>query len=210
MTTNRTNAGIALAGVPPASPAILERLHERVAAGADRDGLLDVAYRTVPSPVGDLLLAATRKGLVRVAFAREGHEAVIADLATVVGPRVLRSPRPLDDAARQLDEYFAGRRREFDLALDVRLAHGFRRRVLDRLRRVAFGERVTYAALAADTGNGAAVRATGSACAHNPLPLVIPCHRVVRRDGSIGDYLGGTAAKRAILAMEEARSAGGA
>ena len=177
---------------------------ERLAARAERAGLVDVAWRTCESPFGPLLLAATRRGLVRVAFEREGHDAVRAALAAELGPRVLRAPRRLDAAARQLDEYFAGRRRRFELPLDLRLAHGFRRRVLAQLRRIPFGATASYASVARAAGSPAAVRAVGSACARNPLPLVVPCHRVVRSDGTIGEYLGGSAAKQALLALESA------
>jgi methylated-DNA-[protein]-cysteine S-methyltransferase len=117
---------------------------------------------------------------------------------------VLRGPGRLDGAARQLDEYFGGRRRAFDLALDLRLARGFRRRVLDRLREVPFGATATYSAVAARVGSPRAARAVGSACATNPLPIVVPCHRIVRGDGVIGHYLGGTPAKHALLALEAA------
>jgi methylated-DNA-[protein]-cysteine S-methyltransferase len=175
-----------------------------IAAEAQAEGLLDVTYRTVDSPLGRLLLAATPDGLVRVAFEREGHDAVLARLAQDVGPRVVRLPGRLDDAARQLDEYFGGRRRTIDVPVDLRLARGFRRTVLDRLRDVAYGTTTTYAQIAERAGSPRAVRAVGSACATNPLPVVVPCHRVVRQDGVIGDYLGGTDAKRALLALEAA------
>ena len=178
------------------------RLHTRLVDEAERDGVLDVSYRTVDSPVGSLLLAATPEGLVRVAFDREDHDAVLARLAAEISPRILLAPHRLDGAATQLDEYFGGRRRTFDVPIDLQLAHGFRRTVLTHLRDIAYGETASYAMVAAASGSPAAVRAVGSACANNPLPLVVPCHRVVRSDGSIGQYLGGTDAKRALLAME--------
>ncbi len=181
-----------------------QRLHDRLVERADRERLLDVSYRTMDSPFGRLLLAATAQGLVRVAFDREGHDAVLARLAAEVSPRILHAARPLEAAATQLDEYFAGRRRSFDLSIDLRLAHGFRRTVLLRLRRIAYGHTESYATVAEATGKPGAARAVGSACSHNPLPLVVPCHRVVRSDGSIGDYLGGSEAKHALLAMEAA------
>jgi methylated-DNA-[protein]-cysteine S-methyltransferase len=182
----------------------VERLRRRLLAGARREGLVDVAYATVDSPFGPLLLAATDEGLVRVAFAREDHARVLATLASRVSPRVLRDPDRMRDVARQVEEYFAGRRRAFDLRVDLRLASGFRRDVLRRLREIPYGGRSSYSALAADVGRPAAVRAVGTACATNPLPIVVPCHRVVRRDGSVGEYLGGTSAKRALLALEGA------
>ncbi|MGI9023355.1 MAG: methylated-DNA--[protein]-cysteine S-methyltransferase [Acidimicrobiales bacterium] len=189
---------IAGAGLVP------DDLRARLAADAERAGLLDVAYRTVDSPVGPLLLAATEAGVVRVAFAREDHDHVLEVLAERISPRILRAPGRLDPAARQLDEYFAGTRRRFDIPLDLRLAHGFRRAVLDHLRSIPYGRTESYSAVAAASGSPAAVRAAGSACATNPLPLVVPCHRVVRSDGSIGQYGGGTEAKRMLLSMEAA------
>lgn len=172
---------------------------------AEAEGLLDVAYRTLDSPLGPLLVAATTDGLVRVAFDREGHDSVLARLAAEVSPRVLRAPRRLDGTARQLGEYFAGRLRAFDLPLDLRLARGFRRAVLEQLRQIPYGATASYARVAAATGSPAAVRAVGGACSHNPLPLVIPCHRVVRSDGAIGHYLGGAEAKAALLDLEAHR-----
>lgn len=185
----------------------LARLRTRLADDAATAGLLDVAHRTVDSPHGPLLVAATEAGVVRVAFALEDHAAVLDRLAATVSPRVLAAPARLDGAARQLDEYFAGRRRTFDLPIDLRLARGFRRQVLDHLREVPYGATATYTALAAAAGRPRAVRAVGSACATNPVPIVVPCHRVVRTDGTIGQYLGGTEVKRALLAMEEGEAA---
>jgi len=190
--------------IPGASEAHLEMLRARLATTAERDGLLDVAYRSIDSPLGSLLLAATPAGLVRVAFEREDHDAVLASLAEIVSPRVLRAPQRTDAVARQLDEYFGGARRTFDVAVDLQLVHGFRRDVIDQLRRIAYGTTQSYAAIAAATGHPRAVRAVGSACAHNPVPVVVPCHRVVRSDGSIGQYLGGIDAKEALLALEAA------
>lgn len=181
----------------------LRRLREQLARRADADGLLDLAYRTTDSPFGPLLLVATGEGLVRVAFEREDHDAVLGDLATAVSPRILRSANRTDDAARQLDEYLAGRRERFDLTLDLRLAHGFRRAVLTHLRDIPYGATESYKTVAAAAGSPAAVRAVGSACSHNPLPLVVPCHRVVRSDGTFGQYLGGAHVKAALLAMEQ-------
>lgn len=180
------------------------RLHERLVNDAERDGLLDVCYRTVDSPYGALLLAATTQGMVRVAFDLEGHDAVLSNLAATISPRILQAPQRLDRAAAQLDEYFAGRRQRFELPLDLQLSHGFRRNVLVHLRDIEYGTTASYSAIAAAAGSPAAVRAVGSACATNPLPILVPCHRVVRRDGSIGQYLGGTDTKRALLEMESA------
>jgi methylated-DNA-[protein]-cysteine S-methyltransferase len=183
-------------------PGALDRLHGRLAVAAADSGLLDLAYRTVDSPVGTLLLAATPQGLVRVAYDREDHDAVLERLAERVSPRILRAPARLDDAARELDEYFTGRRRHFDVSLDLQLAHGFRRAVLAHLREIAYGSTESYAVVAAAAGSPAAVRAVGTACATNPLPLVVPCHRVVRSDGSLGQYVGGADVKQVLLAME--------
>ena len=177
-------------------------LHDRLVAAAQADGLLDVAYRTLDTPVGTLLLAATEQGLVRVAYDVEGHDAVLATLAARVSPRVLVAPGRLDPVARELDEYFAGSRRAFDVPLDQRLSTGFRAEVLRHLPEIGYGRTESYAQVAAAAGNVRAVRAVGSACATNPLPVVVPCHRVVSSDGSIGGYAGGPAAKRALLTLE--------
>lgn len=192
------------AAFPPADHDTETRLRARLAAEAEGDGLLDLAYRTVDSPFGPLLLAASPEGLVRVAFEREGHDSVLARLAGAVSPRILCSPRRTDDVARQLDEYFAGRRRHFDVAVDLQLVRGFRRAVISHLREIPYGRTESYAAVARAAGNPAAVRAAGSACSHNPIPVVVPCHRVVRSDGTIGQYLGGSDMKQALLAMEAA------
>ncbi len=193
-----------LPAVSDPEPDTVARLHARLVEQAEDEGLLDVSYRTLDSPVGPLLLAATSAGLVRVAFDREGHDAVLAALAAQISPRILRSPRRLDDPARQLDEYFARRRRSFDVPIDLQLAHGFRHSVLTHLRDIPYGSTETYAMVATATGRPAAVRAVGTACARNPLPLVVPCHRVVRSDGTIGQYGGGPAAKRQLLDLEAA------
>jgi methylated-DNA-[protein]-cysteine S-methyltransferase len=166
--------------------------------------VLDVAYRTIDSPVGTLLLAGTAQGLVRVAYESENHDQVLQHLADRISPRVLAAADRMDLAARELDEYFTGRRRVFDLPLDWRLANGFRRTVLRTLPDIGYGQTASYAAVATRAGNPKAVRAAATACATNPLPVVVPCHRVVRSDGGIGGYLGGVAAKRTLLALEAA------
>ena len=139
-----------------------------------------------------------------MAFALEGHDAVLQALADKVSPRILSAPGRLDAAARELDEYFAGRRHAFDLPLDWRLSAGFRRTVLSHLPEIGYGHTASYAAVAQLAGNPKAVRAVGTACATNPLPVVVPCHRVVRADGSMGGYRGGPEAKRTLLTLEEA------
>jgi methylated-DNA-[protein]-cysteine S-methyltransferase len=184
----------------------LRRLHARLEREAQVGDLLDIAYRTVDSAVGPLLLAATPQGLLRVAFAGEGHELVLEDLAQRISPRMLEAPAPLDPIARQLDEYFTGRRRTFDVALDWSLSHGFRRKVLGRLAtEITYGTFASYAKLARLSGSPRAVRAVGTACATNPIPIVVPCHRVIRSDGTMGSYRGGPAAKRALLELERAQ-----
>ena len=182
----------------------LASLHARLVAAAAAEGLLDLVYRTVDSPVGPLLVAATPTGVVRVAFGTEGHDDVLAALAAAVSPRVLHAPGRLDDVARELDEYFAGERTGFDIGLDLRLARGFRRMVVETLRGIPYGTRTSYAAVATLAGSPNAVRAVGTACATNPVPLLVPCHRVVRSDGGVGSYRGGAAAKDLLLTLESA------
>jgi methylated-DNA-[protein]-cysteine S-methyltransferase len=182
----------------------LDALRARLAAAAQSEGVLDIAYRVVDSPVGPLLIAATELGLVRVAYAGEGHDTVLQSLADRISPRILLAPDRLDAAVRQLDEYFAAQRHEFSLPLDWRLSAGFRRTVLRRLPEIRYGHTASYAAVAKLAGSAGAVRAVGSACATNPLPIVVPCHRVVRSDGAMGGYLGGVEAKRILLTLESA------
>ena len=193
-----------LPGALPVSDTELRALHEQLAARADAAGLLDLAYRTIDSPVGPLLLAATPAGLVRVAFASEDHDQVLTTLASQISPRILNAPQRLDDVARELDEYFTGHRRVFDLPLDFQLATGFRRAVLSQLPTIGYGHTASYAQVAAAAGSPRAFRAAGTACALNPLPVVVPCHRVVPSDGSLGRYRGGPAAKQLLLNLEAA------
>ena len=181
---------------------VLARLHARLVERATTDELLDVAYRTLDTPVGVLLLAATPIGLARVAFLSESHDQVLSELAEKVSPRILNAPARLDPAVHQIEQYFTRRRRNFNLPLDFRLAHGFRRNVLGHLRNIAYGTTVSYATIAAAAGSPKAVRAVGSACATNPLPVIVPCHRVVRSDGTLGGYAGGLDAKRTLLDLE--------
>jgi methylated-DNA-[protein]-cysteine S-methyltransferase len=193
-----------IAALPAVTGAELAALHDRLVRDAGAAGLLDVAYRTLDTPVGPLLLAATEDGLVRVAFAVEGHDQVLESLAARVSPRILRAPGRLDEAAREIDEYFAGRRRRFDLPLDYRLSAGFRRTVLSHLPAIGYGHTVSYGAVAADVGSPRAFRAVGTACATNPLPVVVPCHRVVKSGGDLGNYRGGPQAKRFLIDLEAA------
>lgn len=201
---NGDNVVSDLARATDIGPRQMAELHRRLAAAAERDGVLDIAYRTVDSPVGSLLLAATDQGLIRVAYACEDHDVVLQDLADRVSPRILLTPARLDAVARELDEYFAHSRRSFDIPLDLQLAAGFRAAVLHHLPQIGYGQTASYAAVAALAGSPKAVRAVGTACAKNPLPVVIPCHRVVRSDGGMGGYLGGPEAKRLLLDLEAA------
>ena len=195
-----------LAALYPIDDGDMARLHARLAATAERDDVLDVAYRTVDSPVGSLLIAATPVGLVRVAFDSEGNDAVLQALSDRISSRVLNTPARLDAVARQLDEYFSGRRHSFDVPLDWQLSTGFRRTVLEHLATdIGYGSTASYAALAQLSGSPKAVRAVGTTCATNPIPVVVPCHRIVRADGTLGQYRGGPAAKRALLDLEGAQ-----
>ena len=200
-TTEAGDAGL-FAALPETDQDAQRRLHARLAAAASEAGILDVAYRVVDTQLGAMLLAATEVGLVRVAYAREDHDRVLDQLADRISPRVLRAPARLDAAAREIEQYLAGRRMRFDLPLDFRLSLGFRRTVLMHLPDIAYGTTASYAALAAAAGNPKAVRAVGTACATNPLPVVVPCHRVVRSDGTIGQYVGGYETKKALLTLE--------
>ncbi|MEP7160567.1 MAG: methylated-DNA--[protein]-cysteine S-methyltransferase [Dermatophilaceae bacterium] len=161
-----------------------------------------VAYRVVDSPIGPVLVAATRRGLVRVAFECQGFDAVLGELAAKVGPLLSRAPAWLDAAAGELEEYFAGSRRAFSLPLDLTLSSGFRGEVHRLLTEIPYGSTRSYKDVAALAGNLRAVRAVGTACARNPLPIVVPCHRVLRSDGSLGGYAGGLPAKRLLLRLE--------
>lgn len=182
----------------------LAMLHHRLVEQATATRALDLAYRTLDSPLGPLLVAATEVGLVRLAYAVEGHDTVLEALATGIGARILRDDKPFDALARQLDAYFAGRLHDLDVPVDLRLRHGFRLEVLRHLRAIPWGHTETYAEVAAAAGSPRAVRAVGSACATNPVPIVVPCHRVLRSDGSLGGYLGGAEAKRRLLELETA------
>lgn len=183
---------------------VLPRLHRLLEAAAQREGLLDIAYRTIDTPVGSLLLAATEQGLVRVAYEREDHDAVLEALATTLSPRILRAPARLDRAAFELDQYFSGARATFDLPLDRSLSHGFRLDVQRFLQTIPYGQTLSYGQVAQRVGHPHAMRAVGTACATNALPIVVPCHRVIRADGGLGGYVGGLAAKTALLHLEAA------
>ena len=179
-----------------------EKAIERFRAAAAAEGLLDVAYASADSPFGTLLLAQTPRGLVRVGLPNQEPDALLAELATKISPRVLEAPARLDEARRQLDLYFEGRLREFDLPLDWRLSAGFRRRALRAIDRIPYGRTRSYAEIARSAGNERAVRAAGTACGSNPIPIVVPCHRVLRSGGALGGYGGGLPMKEALLRME--------
>jgi len=182
--------------VPDAgAPALAER--------AAAEGLLDVAYTTVDSPLGPLMIAATPRGLVRVSYSQfRDDDAVLADLARRVSPRVLEAPGRLDRARRELDEYFEGRRTEFDLSIDWTLTRGFTTEVLRATAAVGFGQTSTYAEVAGAAGSPRAVRAAGNSLGSNPMPIVVPCHRVLRTGGALGGYTGGVERKEFLLRLE--------
>ena len=205
MTSTVGEPGVsALLGITAPGDRELRRLHDRLVTAADEDGILDIVYTTIDSPVGPLLLAATSKGLVRVAYQSEDHDRVLSTLASRISPRILRDPKRLDAAAREIGEYFAGRRTVFDLPLDFSLSHGFRQVVQQQLPQIGYGKTRSYGEVAAMVGKPKAVRAVGTACATNPVPIVVPCHRVLRADGTLGGYAGGPEAKSTLLTLERA------
>ena len=180
------------------------RAAQRAASRAAQEGLADVTYASVDSPIGPLLVAATRRGLVRVSFDQERHDDVLNELVVRISPRVLEAPTQLDEVRRELEQYFEGERREFELPLDWRLSRGFRCEVLRKLVRVPYGETATYAEMAIRAGRPRAYRAAGSACGSNPMPIVVPCHRVVPSGGGLGNYGGGLDMKKYLLELEGA------
>jgi methylated-DNA-[protein]-cysteine S-methyltransferase len=172
---------------------------------AEAEGLLDVAYTSVDSPLGPLVVAATPKGLVRVSYSEfRGEDEVLEELARRVSPRVLEAPARLDPVRRELDEYFEGRRHGFDVPIDWSYLAGFTREVLRATARIGFGEVSTYAGVAAEAGSPRAVRAAGNALGSNPMPVVVPCHRVLRTGGTLGGYTGGLEKKEFLLRLEGA------
>jgi methylated-DNA-[protein]-cysteine S-methyltransferase len=175
-----------------------------VGARAEAEGLVDVAYASVDSPLGPLVVAATPRGLVRVAYTEHSSaDEVLENLSARVSPRVLEAPRRLDPVRRELDEYFAGRREDFGVALDWALtAPGFRRRVLQECARIPFGATRTYKQMAIAAGSPRAFRAAGGALGSNPIPIVVPCHRVLHSGGGLGGYTGGLERKRFLLQLE--------
>jgi methylated-DNA-[protein]-cysteine S-methyltransferase len=188
------------ATLPGAAPPGFDSL---LAQRAAAEGLLDVAYATVDSPLGPLVVAATPRGLVRLAYTgSRGQDEVLEDLAGRLSPRILEAPERLDEARRELDEYFDGRRSGFDLPIDWSLTHGFTGKVLRQTARIGFGKTSTYAEVASRAGSPRAVRAAGNALGANPIPVVVPCHRVLRTGGALGGYTGGVERKEFLLRLE--------
>jgi methylated-DNA-[protein]-cysteine S-methyltransferase len=185
---------------------------EREAAAAARrltgriaeEGLADVSYAPVDSPFGTLLLAASKRGLVRLAFPEENVDATLQRLAMRVSPRIVEAAGPLEAMRRELDEYFDGRRRRFDLPLDWTLVGRFGRRVLSVASEIPYGGVLSYAEVAAEAGSPRGSRAAGNALGANPIPIVVPCHRVLRSGGALGGYGGGLERKQFLLELEGA------
>jgi methylated-DNA-[protein]-cysteine S-methyltransferase len=187
----------------------LNRAVADVLARAESDGLIDVAYASMDSPFGELLLAATDRGVVKVALPTHGgkhlpEDEVLEQLAQAISPRVLRSPKRLDPARRELDAYFEGKLDHFSVPVDWQLSHGFTGKVLHAVVRIPYGKTLSYGEVARKAGNPRAFRAAGTACGANPVPLIVPCHRVVQANGAPGNYGGGPEMKRALLELEGA------
>ena len=196
----RGDAAARAAGAARARDAA-QRFSERAAA----EGRAEIAYATLASPLGPLLLAGTPRGLLTIAYLGEdGEDPVLARLAARLSPRIVHAPGALDAPRRELDEYFDARRRTFDLALDWRLTGPFTRRVLRATAQIPYGTVSDYATISARAGSPRGARAAGNALGANPIPIVVPCHRVLRHGGELGGYAGGPARKRALLALEGA------
>jgi methylated-DNA-[protein]-cysteine S-methyltransferase len=196
----QTSGGAAAASAEAAREAAL-RLSERMA----EQGLADIDYARVDSPFGELLLAASEQGLLRLAFPEEDADSVLERLAARVSPRIVEAPARLDPIRRELDEYFEGRRREFELALDWTLVGPFGRRVLGATAQIPYGNVLTYTEVATEAGSPRGSRAAGNALGANPIPIVVPCHRVLRGSGALGGYAGGLERKQFLLELEGAR-----
>lgn len=185
-------------------PAVEEELRRRAVA----EGLADVAYARVDSPLGRLVAATTKRGLVRLAYDNEPLDATLEHLAVTVSPRIIENASALDEVRRELDEYFDGRRRSFELPVDWSFATGFVRRVLKATARIPFGGVSSYAQVAAKAGSPRASRAAGNALGSNPVPIVVPCHRILRSGGALGGYTGGLHRKEYLLELEGVRPSG--
>jgi len=188
--------------VRPGPTLDLARLRAALAGRAAADGLLDVAYGTHDSPLGPLTIFVTPRGLVRLSYPSEPVEEQLDELAAVISPRVMAAPERTDEVRRQLDAYFGGTRHRFDLAIDWRLLSGFRADVLRATARIPFGAVSSYRAIATAAGSPNAYRAAGTALGSNPLPIVVPCHRVLHSGGGLGGYAGGLERKRFLLRLE--------
>ena len=182
----------------------LERANRTLLARAEGEGLIDVAYGQVDSPFGKMLVAGTERGIIRVAFPHRPWDDLLEQIATEISPRVLEAPERLDQVRRELDSYFGGKLDHFSVPLDWRLAKGFQSKALHQIARIPYGRTLSYSEVAAKAGNPRAVRATGTACGANPLPPIVPCHRVVPAGGGVGNYGGGPEMKRALLELEGA------
>ena len=189
---------------PPAAPFDAEAFRAALARRAAEEGVLDVAYGPYDSPLGRLTVIVTPRGLVRLSYPGEGIEAQLGELAGRVSPRILEAPERTDDVRRQLDDYFAGRRRAFETPIDWRLVRGFAGDVLRATARIPFGETASYREVAAAAGSPNAYRAAGNALGSNPVPIVVPCHRVLHAGGGLGGYTGGLERKRYLLTLEGA------
>ena len=196
-----------------ASTAAAARFSEAAAGSARRfarravaDGLADVVFGVLDSPLGDLVAAVTRRGLVRLSYGADDLDRTLRELSALISPRILEGSTEIDPVRRQLHEYFEGRRTRFELAVDLSLTTGFGRRVLEAATKIPYGSVATYRDVATGAGSPAAVRAAGTALGRNPIPIVVPCHRVVRTGGGLGGYTGGLARKEALLALEGARA----
>jgi methylated-DNA-[protein]-cysteine S-methyltransferase len=190
-------------GHPPAAGGFDVRAASAILAQrAIREGLVDVAYGVLDSPLGRLIVAVTPRGLVRIAYEGEAEDVVLEQLAAGVSPRVLRAPERTDLARRELEAYFAGKRQAFDLPIDWSLVRGFTRGVLEATAAVPFGHVATYGEMAASAGSPRAARAAGNALHVNPVPIVVPCHRIVPASGGIGKYGGGEDRKKFLLELE--------
>jgi methylated-DNA-[protein]-cysteine S-methyltransferase len=174
----------------------------RFAERAERDGLVEVAYATMGSPFGELMLAATDRGIVTLNLPNYGRDVSLERIALEISPAILESPKRLDPVRRELDEYFEGKRTSFDVDVDWRLVHGFQEKVLRATHKVPFGRTLTYGEIAQKAGNAKAHRAAGTALGRNPIPLIVPCHRITRAGGVPGNYGGGPEMKRALLELE--------
>ena len=192
------------AAVPPAGRLDMERLRADLARRAADAGLLDVAYGVAESPLGPLTVFVTPRGVARISYAHEAVDEQLEEAAARLSPRILAAPERTDAARRQLDEYFAGRRRGFELPIDWRLVRGFAGDVLRATARIPFGAVSSYRAVAAEAGSPNAYRAAGNALGSNPIPIVVPCHRVLHAGGGLGGYTGGLDRKRYLLSLEGA------